>query len=114
MSTSNVLKNNSESSSKRTLKSQKLLTGVLSLVLVAGMISPAFALTVDNFDEGAVDIDATSGNSDTANNAGLNTDNTIGGDRDTYIESYGLGKVGALTLGAPQDYMSFSTGSLTD
>ena len=33
--------------------SHKLLIGALALIFVAGMASPAFALTIDNFDTGS-------------------------------------------------------------
>jgi len=92
--------------------SHKLLIGALALIFVAGMASPAFALVIDNFDEGAVLIDtANAAGSNTANNAGLNTDNTLGGDRDTMITSDGpAGVIGQIIL---NDFMTFSAQAIT-
>ncbi len=65
------------------IKSQRLLVGALAFVLVAGMASSAFALVIDDFDEGdLLDITANSGNTpQTDTDTGLDTDKTIGGER---------------------------------
>lgn len=80
---SNFLNKNSESiSTKMTLNSQKLLAGILSLVLVAGLASPAFALTIDDFTTGTNDITANSGDPLVFNfTSGLPVSETIGESR---------------------------------
>jgi hypothetical protein len=66
--------------------SQKLLIGALALVLVAGMTSPAFALTIDTFDSGSSDSNSDSGNPVEIDiDAGLPLNETLGGVRNTTI-----------------------------
>ena len=50
MTNTHFVKNESGSSTKMTLKSHKLLTGAIALVFAAGLVSPAFALTIDTMD----------------------------------------------------------------
>ena len=62
MRQSNNLKDKDSFSTKKTLNnSQKLLAGTLALILVAGMASPAFALTIDTFDEPTFELTADDG-----------------------------------------------------
>jgi len=113
MSTVHVSKNNTESSSKMTLKSHKLLAGALSLVLVAGMLSPAFALTVDDFTSGANDLTATDGSTTDSNtNTSLPASETIGEAR--YVQVDGVFPEGAgsdvmARSNPPAGVMSFSS-----
>jgi len=114
MSTLTVSQNNSQSSSKMTLKSQKLLASVLSLVLVAGMISPAFALTIDSFDSGFTDIgaDNTGTQMATDSDAGLPAGETIGQVRDVKITWVGGETLDVMAnVNPPTGVMAFSSDS---
>ncbi len=57
----NELKDKESFSTKKILKSNKLLTTALAFVLVAGMASPAFALVVDTFDNPTFALTANTG-----------------------------------------------------
>jgi len=106
-------KNETESfSTKRTSKySHKLLVGTLALVLVAGMVSPAFALTIDNFEVGATNISADSGTPMASQSlGGLDANQVIQGDRFTKV-TYQGGPLAVMAdrVNLPPGVMAFST-----
>jgi len=99
-------KNETESfSTKKTLNNtHKLLIGTLALVLVAGMASPAFALTIDNFNTGTENLEAENdGDVESTTTTGLPADETLGESRFTQVTNVagGLGSSMAQLLPQP-------------
>ena len=86
----NELKDKESFSTKKILKSNKLLTTVLAFVLVAGMASPAFALNIDTFNVGDTDLTADDGTNHTPmatqTLGGLDVNQVLGGERITSID----------------------------
>jgi len=66
--------------------SHKLLIGALALIFVAGMASPAFALTIDLFETGTENVEAlNTGDSDFTTTTGIDPNETIGESRFTNV-----------------------------
>lgn len=63
----------------------RLLLGLIASGLVALLASPAAAITVDNFEEGAFDLIATSLAQVSDTQSGLSTGNVIGGERQVFL-----------------------------
>ena len=109
-------KNETESfSTKKTLN--KLLIGVLTLVLVAGMASPVFALTIDNFNTGTESLEAVNdGDVESTTTTGLPADETLGESRFTQVENIAGGLGSSMAQLLPQPFpmsMVFSSDGST-
>ncbi len=89
--------------------SHKLLIGALALIFVAGMASPAFALTIDDFDTGSSLLSANNvTTTDTVTNDPATT--TIGGVRIVDVTwNAGLGGNIMAQSNDPADIMSYSS-----
>ena len=87
------------------IKSHKLLTGVIALIFVAGMASPAFAqsITIDNFNTGTENLEAVNdGDVESTTTTGLPANETIGEARFTQVTNIAGGFGSSMVVILPQ------------